>query len=173
MADPFIGEIKLVPYNFAPRGWAECNGQLLSIAQNDVLFALIGTMYGGDGQNTFALPDLRGRGVISSGHGPGLSTYNQGDFGGEEEIILQISQMPAHGHPIAVSNDLGNTAEPNDHHLAKAPLGIGYAYGVASPTTMPGQAVRLTGGNQPHQNRQPYLAMIYCIALEGVFPPRN
>ena len=173
MADPFVGEIKLVPYNFAPRGWAECNGQLMSIAQNEVLFLLIGTMYGGDGQESFALPDLRGRGVISIGHGTGLSTYSQGDFGGQESVTLQISQMPAHHHNVLVSTLQGNAADPNGNHIARAPIGLGYVYANGPQSTMPGQAIRLTGGNQPHENRQPYLAMIYCIALEGVFPPRT
>lgn len=173
MSNPFIGEVKLVPYNFAPRGWAECAGQLLPIAQNEALFALIGTTYGGDGQSTFALPDLRGRAAISMGQGPGLSIYAQGEQGGAENVTLSAGQMPSHSHQTRASSSIGNQASPNGQHVAHSSFGLGYVYDGNADGAMPASSVSATGGNQPHNNHQPYLVLTYVIALEGVFPPRS
>lgn len=171
MSQPFVGEVKLVPYNFAPVGWAFCAGQLLPIDQNAVLFTLIGTTYGGDGQVTFALPDLRGRAAVHLGQGPGLSNYVQGQTGGVENVTLTAGQLPAHSHGVAVSSNLGNHSDPTGEHLASSPMGIGFAYG-GSPNTTMAQGTTVSGNSLPHENRQPYLVLNYIIALEGVFPPR-
>lgn len=171
MSEPYLGEVKLVPYNFAPLGWAFCAGQLMPISQNQALFALLGTNYGGDGQTTFALPDLRGRAAIHVGQGLGLSTYSQGQHGGVESVTLTSGQLPSHRHPVAVSASLGNHSDPTGEHLATSPLGLGFVY-TGSPNAIMGADTSATGGGQPHENRQPYLVLSYIIALEGIFPPR-
>src|SRR5918994_5533558 len=157
MSDPFLGEIRLFPYTFAPRGWALCNGQILSIAQNTALFALIGTIYGGNGQTTFALPDLRGRVAVSSGQGPGLSTYAVGEMGGAESVSLAESQMPAHHHQMVVNGSSSTSNSPTNRYLGRATTGKTYA-GTTSGTTMNPNAIARTGGSQPHENRPPHLA---------------
>ena len=168
--DPFVGEIRLVPYNFAPVGWALCNGQLLPIAQNTALFSLLGTMYGGNGQTTFALPDLRGRSPISVGQGPGLSGRDQGETGGSEAVSLTLQEMPQHNHQVSVSSAPGTTAAAAGNHLSASTYGSAYA---SVPTgTMPAGTIGQAGGNQAHNNRQPYLTLNYIIALQGIFPPR-
>jgi microcystin-dependent protein len=172
MSEPFLGELKLVPYNFAPRGWMYCDGSLLSIAQNTALFALLGTTYGGDGQVTFAVPDLRGRVGNSVGQGPGLSNYFQGQMSGSEAVTLTTSQLPAHTHQMNVQSGAGGLAGPVNNHSAQAPLPNGNSF--AAPAgingAMPGGTITAAGGNQPHDNVQPYLVLSYVIALEGIFP---
>ena len=168
MSDPFIGQIALFPYNFAPRGWAFCNGQLLSIAQNTALFSLLGTTFGGNGQTTFALPDLRGRAVMSSGQAPGLSPYVLGQQGGNETVTLVTAQVPAHTHTIMASQNDATASSPAN----TVPAGGG-AYGTALNTSMNAGMVQVVGGSQPHENRPPYLVLNYCIALEGIYPSRN
>jgi len=171
MSEPFLGQILLVPYNFAPRGWAFCQGQLLSISQNTALFSLLGTTYGGNGQTTFALPDLRGRVAISSGQGPGLQNYDIGGTGGTESVTLTLNQMPSHNHQALAVDDDATTSIPGNHALANiTPKG----YTTKNPTAAmsPGM-IGNTGGNQPFENRAPYLTLNYCIALEGIFPSRN
>jgi microcystin-dependent protein len=172
MPTPFLGELKLVPYNFAPAGWAFCNGQIMPIAQNTALFSLLGTTYGGNGQTTFALPDMRGRATIGSGEGTGLSEYFQGQEEGVEDVTVSTSEMPAHGHQVGVSTTLADKAIPTANHLATSPFGLGNVYGAASETPMPPSIVP-TGSNQPHSNLQPYLCLSYIIALQGAFPPRQ
>jgi microcystin-dependent protein len=168
MAEPFLGQLMLVPYNFAPRGWALCNGQILPIAQNTALFSLLGTTYGGNGQTTFALPDLRGRVPISSGQGPGLSSYDLGEVGGVEAVTLNNNEMPAHQHGVNA-----NSGDPNDSSPQNSfPAGSG-SYNTAANTTMNQNMVGISGGSQPHENRQPYLTLNWIIALEGIFPSRN
>jgi microcystin-dependent protein len=172
--EPFMGMIAMFGFSFAPEGWALCNGQLMSIQQNSALFALLGTTYGGDGVQTFALPNLQSRVPIGMGTGPGLSTYVQGQVGGEENHTLLSTEMPQHSHSMQGSND--PAAQPNAGlgSLPSNSRGGGnlYATGVnslvpmASPTTP-------TGGNQAHNNTQPYLVMNYCIALVGDFPQRS
>ncbi|WP_461054068.1 phage tail protein [Spirosoma arcticum] len=182
MTDPFLGMIALFGFNFAPRGWAFCNGQLLSISQNSALFALLGTQYGGDGVNTFALPNLQSRVPLGMGQGPGLSNYTIGQQGGSENVTLLSTQMPAHNHMLTGSGNAATVSDLRGSVLAStngadtvngdavtvhayAPAGNAV---VADPS-----AITPAGGNQPHENVQPYLAMNYCIALQGIFPSRN
>ncbi|MDQ3927758.1 MAG: tail fiber protein [Chloroflexota bacterium] len=167
-----MGEIALFPYNFAPLGWALCNGQLLSISTNTALFSLLGTTYGGNGQTTFALPDLRGRVPMSSGQGPGLSNYQLGQTGGSESVTLIQSQMPAHTHSVSAATGAGTSASP-DGKVWAASSARDNLYAVTPNTTMAAQAVGAAGGNQPHDNTQPYLTLNYCIALEGIYPSRS
>ncbi|WP_205601703.1 phage tail protein [Sphingobacterium sp. xlx-130] len=178
--EPFIGQIQLFGFNFAPRGWAQCNGQILSIAQNTALFSLIGTYYGGNGQTTFALPDLRGRVAIGQGQGPGLSPYTMGEMAGFEHVTLLSTQMPMHTHPLMVSNATGTTDVANGNYLANGAVTIARGNTVSANVygTSPGgqlnpATVSIQGGSQPHENRSPYLTLNYCIALVGIFPSRN
>ncbi|MFY9803686.1 MAG: tail fiber protein [Candidatus Acidiferrales bacterium] len=169
---PYLGQILMVGFNFAPNNWALCNGQILSISQNTALFSLIGTYYGGDGQTTFALPDLRGRVPVGQGQGPGLSPYVIGETGGEEQVTLTISNMPAHSHPLMGTSMAGTSASPTGTIWgAQSRLDI---YSSATPDTpMGGGSVGTAGGGLPHDNRSPYLTITYIIALEGVYPPRS
>jgi microcystin-dependent protein len=170
-AEPFVGEIAMFGGNFAPRGWALCDGQLLPISSNEALFSLLGTTYGGDGRTTFSLPDLRGRAPIHAGRGPGLSDYRLGSKGGQETVTLTTAQMPAHSHSLQAHTGYGDTANPNGAVSAKT---TSPAYKSAAPNaTMNAAAVGQTGGGQAHENRQPYIAIHYIIALQGVFPSRS
>ena len=173
MSESFLGEIRMFAGNFAPRGWAFCNGQILSIADNSALFALLGTTYGGDGQNTFALPDLRGRAPLHQGQGPGLPDVILGEQGGEENVTLQTNQLPAHTHQMNVVGGSGDQASPTNHLLATAPTGLGNVYGSNTDTLISAKAITPTGGSQPHDNLQPFLTINFIIALEGIFPSRN
>ena len=168
-ATPFIGNIILFGGNFPPRGWATCNGQLLAIAQNSALFALIGTTYGGDGQTTFALPDLQSRVALHMGQGPGLSSYVIGQTSGEEGHTVFTSELPAHTHTLG-SSTAASALSPATNAPAAASKSL---YGAAAATPMAAGTIGNAGGNQSHNNVQPYLAVNFCIALEGVFPPRN
>ena len=171
MAEPFLAEIQIYPYTFPPRGWAFCNGQLLPISQNTALFALLGTMYGGDGKATFALPDIQGKVVVQPGQGPGLSDRFQGEEGGAEFITLLQSEMPAHAHALRVSPDDGDLSNPSASRTLARSQG-GFAYDAAPSTAMAPQALAPAGGALPHNNMQPYLVLHFCIALQGVFPAR-
>src|SRR5690606_14406944 len=179
--EPFLGQIMMVGFNFAPRGWAFCNGQLLAISQNTALFSLLGTTYGGDGRTTFALPDLRGRCAVGMGQGPGLSNYNQGEMAGQEHVTLIQTQMPTHTHTLGASSAVGTVSDPSGAVIANNQVTIergktvpANAFIQGAPTTMMNpQAIAPAGGNQPHENRQPYIAMNYIIALEGIFPSRS
>lgn len=171
MASPYLAQISLFAGNFAPRGWMFCNGQTLPIAQYSALFALLGTTYGGNGQTTFQLPDLRGRVPLGNFQGPGLSNYSLGQQGGTETVTLLSTQIPAHNHPLQASTAAPSTPTPANASLPTGSSRI-YAAGGAS------QALNLssignTGGSQPHPNMQPYLALNYIIAVEGLFPSRN
>jgi microcystin-dependent protein len=172
MSEPFIGQITIFGGNFAPRGWAFCNGQLLSIAQYSAVFALLGTTYGGDGQTTFALPNLQGRVAIGFGNGPGLSPRALGQSGGEENHTLVVTEMPAHQHTFAVaaSNEAATANRPGGNILAEGTI---YSAPTAADATLGGVSAQTVGGSQPHNNMQPYLAVNYIIALEGIFPSRN
>jgi microcystin-dependent protein len=173
MSTPYIGEIRMFGGNFAPRGHAHCQGQLLSIAQNTALFALIGTIYGGDGQVTFALPDLRGRIPVCYGQGPGLSNYAIGQASGTESVTLLPTQLPAHTHTAACNSGAGNSTTPaNNFWAANANTGLPQ-YVAAQNTPMAATALATAGGNQPHNNLMPILAITFIIALEGIFPSRN
>ncbi len=169
MATPFLGELKLAGFNFPPRGWAFCNGQLLPIAQNTALFSLLGTTYGGNGQTTFALPDLRGRVPVHIG-----SSVTLGEQGGVENVTLTTSQLPSHSHTLAGSSDLANASAPGGALPAAKPRGGINRYSPpGSNTVMAPGSVAATGGGQPHNNMQPYLVLSWLIALEGIFPSRN
>lgn len=172
-AEPFIGEIKLFGGNFAIRDHAMCQGQLLSIAQNTALFALLGTIYGGDGQTTFALPDLRGRIPIHQGTGPGLTTRSIGQVSGSENVTLVTSEMPAHTHNLNCNAATGSTTNPANNFWAGQPALLQYEAAATANSAMKSDAISNTGGNQPHNNKQPYIAINYLIALFGIFPSRN
>ncbi len=169
--DQYIGQMMWVPYNFAPRGWAFCNGQLLSLAQNTALFSLLGTTYGGNGQTNFALPDMQGRLMVNAGQGPGLSNYGQGQSGGEETHALNVSEIPAHSHMIAaVDTSADATSAASNLHGPSAP---GKAYGSSASAAMSVAALSSSGGGQGHNNMMPYVTLNCIIALQGVFPPRQ
>jgi microcystin-dependent protein len=174
--DPFVAEIRIFPFNFAPKGWAFCNGQLLPISQNTALFALLGTTYGGDGKSTFALPDLQGSAPMHPGQGPGLSLHDLGEMSGVESVTLLQSEMPAHAHGVGrASNVTGDSTSPANSVWAMAGAGRGAAalYIAGPPTGKVNQfSLAPTGGSLPHNNMQPYLTLNFCIALQGVFPQR-
>jgi len=173
MADPFVAEIRIFPFNFAPKGWAWCDGQLLPLSQNTALFSLLGTTYGGDGKSNFALPNLQGRAPMQPGQGPGLSLHDLGETGGSETVSLLESEMPSHSHGWQVSAGDGNNQSPVGNLLA---AGVGmtqYATAGSPQTFLSPNALAPSGGDQPHNNMQPYLTLYYCIALQGVFPPRT
>ncbi len=170
MAEPFLGEIMLVGFNFAPKGWAFCNGQIMPINQATALFSLLGTQYGGNGQTTFALPDLRGRVPIHFGQGPGLSSYNIGQVGGAETSTLLTGNLPAHNHALQAGTN-ATTKNPTNGYPGFTAGGSSYT---DTPTgTMNPAVVGPTGGGQPFNNIQPYLVLNWIIALEGIFPSRN
>jgi len=173
MADPFVAEIRIFPFNFAPKGWAWCDGQLLPLSQNTALFSLLGTTYGGNGKSNFALPDLQGRAPMHPGQGPGLSLHDLGETGGSETVTLLESEIPAHSHALRASLDVGDLAiaSPN-RSLASSSQGV--IYNTTTPNApMAPEALAPAGGDQPHNNLQPYLTFYFNIALQGVFPPRT
>jgi microcystin-dependent protein len=192
-SEPFLGQIQMVGFNFAPRGWATCDGQLLPISQNTALFSLLGTTYGGDGRTTFALPDLRGRVAVHPGHGPGLSSYSWGQKGGVESVTLSASQMPSHTHTATTTvssisatlhgtNGSGDSATPEASSIASksrtniyssdAPDVDLHADSISVEATVD-TTLANTGGSQSHENRMPYLAVYHVIAMVGVYPSRN
>jgi microcystin-dependent protein len=172
MADPFVAEIRIYPFNFAPRGWAFCDGQLLPISQNTALFSLLGTTYGGNGESNFALPDLRGRAPMAPGQGPGLSLRDLGEQTGVETVSLIESEIPAHAHVLSGTTDTAISNDPSNAYLAR-PLGRGSnLYSPVTAGAVPMQPTSVAGSSQPHNNMQPYLTLSFCIALQGVFPPR-
>jgi len=173
MAEPFIGQIIMAGFNFAPRGYATCSGQLMSIAQNTALFSLLGTTFGGDGQTTFALPDLRGRAPMHMGQGPGLTPRVIGEEGGSESVTLLSTQMPAHTHGLQAFQGQGDQALPQGNILAGSNQSESIFTNVPPNTVMSPQSIGLAGGSQPHDNMQPYLVTNFSIALEGIFPSRN
>ncbi|MCF8245476.1 MAG: tail fiber protein [Saprospiraceae bacterium] len=172
--EPFIGEIKLFAGNFAPRGWAFCDGQLLPINQHQALFSILGTNFGGDGRSTFGLPDLRGRVSVHPGNGPGLSSYRIGEKGGAETVTLTVNQLPSHSHSLNANKGNGNTSDTPGASLADSKgSDRDYNKSGAVDTEMSKNSIGATGGGQPIENRQPYLAINYIIALQGVFPSRS
>lgn len=175
MADPFVAEIRIFPFNFAPTGWALCNGQLMPISQNTALFSLLGTTYGGDGRSTFALPNLQGSAPMHPGQGPGLSLHDLGETGGSETVTLLQSEIPAHNHTIRANDGDGISPTPTGN-VASGPGAdrdlFWYKDGASNSVMNPG-ALAITGGGQPHNNMMPYLTVNFCIALQGVFPPRT
>jgi microcystin-dependent protein len=175
MADPFVAEIRIFPFNFAPRGWAWCNGQLLPISQNTALFSLLGTTYGGDGKSTFALPDLEGRAAMHPGQGPGLSLHDLGEIGGAETVTLLQSEIPSHTHGLRANADFADVQTPSSaRSIARSQNANAYKAPAGQPLVdMAPQALAPSGAGQPHNNMQPYLTLNFNIALQGVFPPRS
>jgi microcystin-dependent protein len=173
-SQPYLGEIRMFAGNFAPFGWALCNGQIMSIQQNTALFSLLGTMYGGNGQTTFALPDLQGRVPIHQGQSTFGTNYNVGEIAGSESVTLTDQEMPAHTHAVSVAA-IGTTDSPVNGYPATDPAGnvAQFKANTTANAAMNANAVRPTGGSQPHANIQPTLAVTYIIALTGVYPSRN
>ena len=170
MADPFVAEIRIFPFNFAPRGWAFCDGQLMPLSQNTALFALLGTYYGGNGASNFALPNLQGRAPMHPGQGPGLSQHFIGETGGSETVSLLQSEIPSHTHFARLINDTGLTGDPTG---AVAGRNNFYSTDAGAPlVAMSPNALAPSGGDQPHNNMMPYLTFYFNIALQGIFPQR-
>lgn len=172
MSDPFVAEIMMFAGNFAPTGWAQCNGQLLPISQNTALFSLLGTFYGGDGKSTFALPDMQGNAPMHAGQGTGLTARFLGEQSGSPFVTLLESEMPAHNHIANARTSLGNSQTPAGQTWAGSSIVKQYV-NTAPNTPMSPQALAPTGGSLPHNNLQPYLVVTFIIALQGVFPPRS
>jgi microcystin-dependent protein len=175
MADPFVAEIRIFPFNFAPKGWAFCDGQLLPLSQNTALFSLLGTTYGGDGKSNFALPNMQGNAPMHPGQGPGLSLHDLGETGGSQTVSLLESEIPSHPHVMSASGDVADNNNPANAMLAK-PVGRGnnlYITNNSPLSALSDNALAPAGGDQPHNNMQPYLTLNFCIAMQGVFPPRT
>lgn len=173
MSQPYVGEIRMFAGNFAPQGWAFCQGQLMAISENTALFSLVGTTYGGDGQTTFALPDLQSRFPMHQGQGAGLSSRTLGERGGTETVTLTVNQIPAHAHPAICSSGGGNSGTPVGNFWSTDPMGNTAAYTTATDSQMLASAIGTTGGSQPHDNMKPFLAVSFIISLFGVFPSQN
>jgi microcystin-dependent protein len=168
MAEPFMGEIRLVSFAFAPKGWAHCNGQLLPINQNQALFSLLGTTYGGNGQTNFALPDLQGRVPIHFGGG-----HTLGERAGEQAHTLSVAELPMHTHQMNASANVATSGTPGPGVLLAQSVGAQLYANASNLVAMHGESIANTGGSQAHLNMQPYLTLNYCIALQGIFPSRN
>jgi len=174
MSSPFVAEIRIFPFNFAPKGWAFCDGQILPLSQNTALFSLLGTTYGGDGKSNFALPNLQGNAPMHPGQGPGLSLHDLGETGGSETVALLESEIPSHAHALMASTTASSKPNPAGNSLTRIQSG-------ATPFAAPGvplvafsaNALTPAGGDQPHNNMQPYLTLSFCIALQGVYPART
>jgi microcystin-dependent protein len=175
VADPFVAEIRIFPFNFAPKGWAFCDGQLLPLSQNTALFSLLGTTYGGNGKSNFALPDLQGRAPMQPGQGPGLSLHDLGEMGGSETVTLLQSEIPVHSHTIRASNFPGDFPMPGPDVVLSSVTGetAYHPQQLAPQGVMAYQSQGFTGSSFPHNNLMPYLTFYFCIALQGVFPPRT
>jgi microcystin-dependent protein len=174
--DPFVAEIRIFPFNFAPKGWAFCDGQLLPLSQNTALFSLVGTTYGGDGKSNFALPNLQGNAPMAPGQGPGLSLHDLGETSGSDTVSLLQSEIPSHSHTLRAVADFGDVSLPQSGAVLAVTTGAtGYVTGTPpiTLTSMAGNTLAPAGGGQPHNNMQPYLTLNFCIALQGVFPPRT
>lgn len=171
MSDPFVAEIRVLPFNFAPTGWASCDGQLIPISQNTALFSLLGVNYGGNGVSNFALPDLRGCFAMGTGQGPGLSPHDVGEKLGVASVSLLANEMPAHSHALMAGSTPASTS-PAGNAMAPAANGASIYRASGAPAAMAGTAISAAGSSLPHENRQPYLALTFCIALQGIFPPR-
>lgn len=173
--DPFVAEIRIFPFNFAPRGWAWCDGQLLPLSQNTALFSLLGTTYGGNGKSNFALPDLQGRAPMHPGQGPGLSLHDLGETGGSETVSLLESEIPSHSHALQASGQPGEDSDPNNSEGLARSVGASLYQSTtnANVVMMAPETLAPAGGDAPHNNLQPYLTFYFNIALQGVFPPRT
>ena len=173
MADPFVAEIRIFPFNFAPKGWAWCDGQLLPLSQNTALFSLLGTTYGGNGKSNFALPDLQGRAPMHPGQGPGLSLHDLGETGGSETVTLLESEIPSHSHGVTCKQSDATVRLPPGQFPATGTGGILMYQPPGAIVQLNPNTVTPAGGDAPHNNLQPYLTFYFCIALQGVFPPRG
>ncbi len=173
MSDPFIGQTMIFAGNFAPVGWAFCNGQLLSISQNDVLYTLIGTTYGGDGVNTFALPNLQGRIAIHAGQSPGNGTYTLGQTGGTETHTLVVTEMPAHTHPMQAFQGQGDQPNLENNYLAQSNQDVSIYTNATPDSSLAAPTLSPAGSSQPHDNMQPFLAMNICICTAGLWPSQG
>ena len=174
MADPFVAEARIFPFNFAPKGWAFCDGQLLPLSQNTALFSLLGTTYGGDGRSTFALPNMQGNAPMHPGQGPGLSLHDLGETGGSASVTLLASEIPSHSHGMIAATSTATKSVPSGNSLSRASGATPYVAPAGAPIVqMSDMSLAPSGGDQPHNNMQPYLTLSFCIALQGVFPPRG
>jgi len=176
MADPFVAEIRIFPFNFAPKGWAWCDGQLLPLSQNTALFSLLGTTYGGNGRSNFALPDFQGRAPMHPGQGPGLSLHDLGEIGGSETISLLESEIPSHSHGLGFADNsvVATASIPHSNAaFASSPQENASVYTNSTINLASAGMVNTSGGDQPHNNMMPYLTFYFCIALQGVYPPRT
>ncbi len=173
MSEPFVGEVRIFAGNFAPRGWAFCDGQLLAVSQNDALFSLLGTIYGGDGRTTFGLPDLRGRIPIHAGTGPGMSPRRLGAKAGEEKVTVTVNQLPSHTHGMQASSDSGSVASPTGATVGRTTNFDLYRAGGVPTADMAGAAISNVGGSRSHTNLQPFLCVHFIVALFGIYPSRN
>jgi len=173
--DPFVAEIRIFPFNFAPKGWAFCDGQILPLSQNTALFSLLGTTYGGDGKSNFALPNMQGNAPMHPGQGPGLSLHDLGETGGSETVSLLESEIPGHSHTVMANAAVGNRTTPAANAISRVTGSTPFVAGSPTPPLiqMSPNSVAPAGGDQPHNNMQPYLTFYFCIALQGVFPPRT
>lgn len=172
--DPFVAEIRIFPFNFAPKGWAFCDGQLLPLSQNTALFSLLGTTYGGNGKSNFALPDMQGNVPMHPGQGSGLSLHDLGETGGSQSVTLLESEIPAHVHALRGDRNVSESPDPTANTLGRGSSINAYQNNVSQNLVpMAGEALAPSGGDQPHNNMQPYLTFNFCIALQGVFPPRT
>jgi len=173
--DPFVAEIRIFPFNFAPKGWAFCDGQIMPLSQNTALFSLLGTTYGGDGKSNFALPNMQGNAPMHPGQGPGLSLHDLGETGGSETVSLLESEIPSHTHALMASSTNSSKPSPGGNALTRVQSGATpYAPAAGAPLAQfSGSALAPAGGDQPHNNMQPYLTLNFCIALQGVYPPRT
>jgi microcystin-dependent protein len=174
MSNPFVAEIRIFPFNFPPKGWAFCDGQILPLSQNTALFSLLGTTYGGDGKSNFALPNLQGNAPMHPGQGPGLSLHDLGETGGSETVSLLQSEIPSHSHLLNASSQDGTDSHPLNNLLAQGvAINLYNTQGTNPIVQLDDTALAPAGGDQPHNNMQPYLTLNFCIALQGVFPPRT
>lgn len=173
MSDPFVAEIRIYPFNFPPKGWAFCDGQLLPISQNTALFSLLGTTYGGDGKSTFALPNIQGSVPLQQGQSTTGTTYDLGETGGSETVTLLQAQMPSHNHAVDGNINQSNLAMPSPtRSLSRANPGHAYTATLTNLTPFAANAIQITGGSTPHNNLMPYLTLNFCIAMQGIFPQR-
>jgi microcystin-dependent protein len=174
MSNPFVAEIRIFPFNFAPKGWAFCDGQILPLSQNTALFSLLGTTYGGDGKSNFALPNMQGNAPMHPGQGPGLSLHDLGETGGSDTVTLLESEIPSHPHALMENTTTGTKSPPQGNSIARVSGATPYLPPTgATLAALSSSAVAPAGGDQPHNTLMPYLTLNFCIALQGVYPPRT